>query len=115
MTHMVTDCTHCGICCVNPNDNQREHCHQWVEVMSSDVILKRKDLVSKYVDRESPDRAHLRMDGGGRCLALQGQIGERVSCRIYSQRPRACHRVQLGNPECLALRAARMALIRSRS
>ena len=35
-----------------------------------------------------------------RCVALNGKVGERVSCSIYSQRPTPCHSVQVGDEKC---------------
>lgn len=46
-----------------------------------------------------------------RCIALEGTLGECVSCRIYTQRPTPCREFPLWlddgslNPECNRLRA----------
>ncbi|NBD20168.1 YkgJ family cysteine cluster protein [Aquabacterium fontiphilum] len=40
-----------------------------------------------------------------RCVALEGEIGQRVGCRIYAQRPSPCHAVEAGDPQCLKARA----------
>lgn len=50
--------------------------------------------------------------GCGRCVALEGEVGARVACRIYARRPSPCR--QFGrhgeggdaNPRCNAARAA---------
>ena len=39
-----------------------------------------------------------------RCLALQGQVGERVSCSIYEQRPSPCREFEAGTERCLSAR-----------
>lgn len=40
-----------------------------------------------------------------RCIALQGTVGEGVSCNIYAQRPSPCHEVQVGDGQCQRARA----------
>jgi hypothetical protein len=45
-----------------------------------------------------------------RCIALEGEVGKRVSCRIYAQRPSPCREFDVTetdgspNPRCAALR-----------
>ena len=34
------------------------------------------------------------------CIALQGQVGERVGCAIYEQRLSPCREVQIGDEKC---------------
>lgn len=41
-----------------------------------------------------------------RCTALQGSIGQGVSCGIYAQRPSSCQDVNPGDAKCLKARAA---------
>jgi Fe-S-cluster containining protein len=101
------DCTTCGACCVNPLENEAEGFRTWVEVAPGEPLLKRKDLVRKLVVVDADGGRHLRLDRDGRCLALQGALGRRVSCRIYAQRPKPCRRVQAGDPDCLRYRAER--------
>ena len=38
------------------------------------------------------------------CTALEGEVGSRVSCTIYSQRPSPCHAVNEGDAQCLRAR-----------
>jgi Fe-S-cluster containining protein len=40
-----------------------------------------------------------------RCQALQGRVGEAVSCAAYAQRPSPCHEVQPGDERCRQARA----------
>jgi uncharacterized protein len=46
-----------------------------------------------------------------RCVALEGEVGKRVSCSIYSKRPSPCREFGVfeadgsPNPRCAALRA----------
>jgi len=101
------DCERCGACCVNAPDNQREGFRSWVEVGDDEPLLARADLVRKLVVRDGEGVAHLRIADDGRCLALRGTLGERVSCAIYHHRPAPCRRVQPGDAWCLRYRAAR--------
>ena len=41
-----------------------------------------------------------------RCVALQGQIGEQVSCSVYAHRSSTCKEVQAGDSQCLKARQA---------
>jgi hypothetical protein len=97
------DCQRCGACCCNPSDNRAEGFGDWIEIEARAVLLKRRQLADLVV-RGADGRPHLRLREDGRCAALQGRVSERVHCRIYSVRPRACRRVQPGDPDCLAAR-----------
>ena len=39
------------------------------------------------------------------CAALVGEVGARVSCRIYASRPSPCREVTPGDARCLTARA----------
>lgn len=41
-----------------------------------------------------------------RCVALEGKVGECVSCTIYELRTTPCREVQPGDSQCLKARAA---------
>jgi Fe-S-cluster containining protein len=41
-----------------------------------------------------------------RCHALAGQVGERVSCGLYGQRPSPCRELQPGEDKCNQARQA---------
>lgn len=49
-------------------------------------------------------------ENGGRCIALQGNPGEKISCEIYSNRPSSCREFPVfledgsPNPKCNELR-----------
>lgn len=95
----------CGACCVSPAENRAEGFTGYVEVEPGDGILRRKDLSKKLVVLADDGTAHLRLDAGGRCLALRGAIGRRVECSIYHHRPSPCRRVEAGSKLCLRYRA----------
>ena len=41
-----------------------------------------------------------------RCIALAGEIGQAVGCRIYDQRSTTCRSVEPGDSQCRKARAA---------
>lgn len=41
-----------------------------------------------------------------RCIALQGVVGERVSCGMYEQRSSSCKEVQIADDQCNKARIA---------
>jgi Fe-S-cluster containining protein len=101
------DCQTCGACCVNPLENEREGFRSWVEVRADEPLHRRKDLVRKLVVLDDDGLTHLKLDGEGRCVALKGALGRRVSCAIYALRPKPCRRVQAGDKDCLRYRRER--------
>jgi uncharacterized protein len=54
-------------------------------------------VVDRYVRRNGETCA---------CIALEGKLGENVSCGIYEQRPDVCRRFEAGSDKCHALRRA---------
>lgn len=48
----------------------------------------------------------LQQDGRRRCVALEGDIGKRCGCRIYSDRPALCREFEAGSLECRQARTA---------
>ena len=43
----------------------------------------------------------------GQCVALEGTIGECVSCTIYEDRPAVCRTFEMASNDCLRARAER--------
>jgi Fe-S-cluster containining protein len=39
-----------------------------------------------------------------RCIALQGEISQLVSCNIYDNRPSTCREFEAGEPHCIEAR-----------
>jgi Fe-S-cluster containining protein len=103
MSAPTYDCTRCGACCFNPPENVAEGFDAYVEIAANDKIRERTDLLQRYV-RESEGQLHLRILSDGRCMALSGSAGHKVSCRIYHWRPSPCRRVQAGSDLCLRYR-----------
>lgn len=98
------DCQRCGACCVSPLDNRAEGVTAYVDVREGEPILRRKDLVAKFVARDAAGRAHLRLTADHRCMALRGALGRAVHCGVYHHRPAPCRTVTPGDRECLRAR-----------
>jgi Fe-S-cluster containining protein len=101
------DCTRCGACCTNPDENRAEGFVDYVEVRPRDSLLERPELVRRLVIYNAEGVPHLRLDAAGRCLALRGRLGHRVRCTVYEHRPTGCRRVEAGSDRCLAHRRER--------
>jgi uncharacterized protein len=88
------DCRSCGACCAHSAD--------WPRFSTeSDEAL---DAIP--TELVSADLSGMRCESD-RCAALDGVLGEAVSCRIYALRPEVCRTCQPGDPECTMARAAR--------
>ena len=104
---MTFDCTTCGACCVNPDENRAEGFRWYVEVGAREPLLGKADVVKRHVVRDGDGVAHLRLEPSGRCSALRGGLGDRVRCAIYALRPRGCRLVDAGGARCLQYRRER--------
>jgi uncharacterized protein len=101
------DCTRCGACCANPDENRSEHFVDYVEVLSHDRLFEKPDLVRRFVVYNADGIPHLRLHRDGRCMALRGKLGRRVTCTIYEDRPTGCRKVEAGSERCLTYRRER--------
>jgi uncharacterized protein len=101
------DCQRCGACCTNPDENRAEGFAYYVEVTPKDGILRRPDLVKRYVVRDPDGVPHMRLDPQHRCTALRGRLGQEVHCAVYADRPRGCRLVEAGSERCLQYRRER--------
>ena len=106
MDHDALDCTTCGACCCNPDENRDEGYRWYVEIEDTDSSLL-SPKHKRYVVHDDEGVPHLRLDPSGRCAALVGRLGERVRCKVYSHRPAGCRRVMPGDTECLKARRER--------
>jgi Fe-S-cluster containining protein len=100
------DCTTCGACCTNPDQNRAEGYSWYLEVRDT-KLLEKPDLAKKHVVYDPDGVAHLRLDPAGRCTALVGRIGDRVRCTLYQLRPKGCRMVMAGDAQCLQARRER--------
>ncbi len=96
----IPDCLTCGACCAS---------FVCVDV-ASDNAVSAKDCwditkcgksgqftVDRFIKRKETDFS---------CTALEGEIGENVSCRVYENRPRMCRQFEAGSDRCHAVRRA---------
>lgn len=98
-------CIECGACCAN----FRVSFH-WSEAAIEQGGATPAELTTKV----SPHHVAMRGTCGEspRCLALEGEIGKRVACRIYAQRPSPCREFEpswaggVRSERCDAARAA---------
>lgn len=104
---MTYDCRTCGACCANPDDTRAEGVVDWVEVRDGEPLLAETRLAARLVVTNDAGERHLRLDPGGRCLALRGRIGRRVSSTIHALRPAGCRRVEPGDARCVQYRRER--------
>ena len=88
-------CLTCGACCATFRVS-----FYWSEAEAL-------GLANNLVEQISP--WHSCMAGTNqqppRCQALQGRIGDNVTCSIYQQRPSPCHELQPGDDKCNRARA----------
>jgi len=84
------DCRNCGACCATFRVS-----FYWAEA----AVLA---LPDELVEQLSPWHACLAGSNSAapRCRALQGEIGSRVCCTVYAQRPSPCRAVQVGDDRC---------------
>jgi Fe-S-cluster containining protein len=95
------DCQACGACCCNTDENRAEKYVDYVEVTSRSALARHPALLRRLTVLNDKGERHMRLRGAEqRCVALQGRLGEGVSCAIYALRPGACRRVLPGSREC---------------
>jgi Fe-S-cluster containining protein len=100
------DCTRCGACCCNPDENRAEGYSDYVEIKSGDEILMRPAILRRLVVMNAQGVPHMKMIHE-RCAALEGPVGRRALCSIYEVRPSPCRRMEAGSDACLARRKER--------
>ena len=104
---MDFDCRTCGACCANPDENRAEGVTDWVFVGADEALLADERAAARLVVANDAGERHLRLDPSGRCLALRGRIGWRVTCTIYGLRPCGCRLVEPGDARCRQYRRER--------
>lgn len=100
------DCQDCGACCCNTARNRALGTEDYVEVTREDrLYVEERALLRELGVRNDNGVWHLRLVGEEqRCVALEGELGEGVGCRIYKLRPAGCRQVESGDEECLRAR-----------
>lgn len=100
------DCTTCGACCCNPQENRDEGYGFYVKLLPADALLQDEKKVKRYVTFEG-NVPHMRLNEGDRCIALAGKLGKKVRCTIYDERPTTCRKFTAGSDRCLQYRRER--------
>lgn len=87
-------CLSCGACCTYFRVS-----FYWAEGenMPADYV---QPLTAVYSCMQGTNQAQ------PRCIALEGVVGEQVSCGMYEQRSSSCKEVQTGDAQCNKARAA---------
>jgi Fe-S-cluster containining protein len=94
------DCQKCGPCCTSPWTGDG-----YVRLYDSDRIqLQETNLAfiqEKYPEEDPPEliyKLSIKFNGQGNriCVALEGSAGKECACQIYSLRPLACRRFEVG-------------------
>lgn len=82
-------CRDCGACCA--------YSESWPAFIG--------DSDGAGIPEEYIDFDHARMQCyGQRCSALAGEIGRRVHCAVYANRPLVCREFQAGSDDCIMVR-----------
>ena len=98
---MTFDCRTCGACCCNTDENRAEGFLDYVEVPRRSALARHPRLLRKLTVLNDRGERHMKLRGSNqRCVALEGQLGVRVTCAIYELRPAGCRRVEPGSREC---------------
>jgi Fe-S-cluster containining protein len=101
------DCTRCGACCQNPDDNVAEGYIYYLAIERGAPLLSDAKLVRRLVMYDGEKAPHLRLEANGRCLALRGKIGQKAVCSMYDVRPQGCRKLQPGDARCEQARRER--------
>ncbi|HEY5675763.1 MAG TPA: YkgJ family cysteine cluster protein [Myxococcales bacterium] len=98
---MIFDCQSCGACCCNTDENRAEAYVDYVEVKPRAALSRHPELLRRLTVVNTRGERHMRLRGAEqRCAALEGRLGQRVSCGIYQLRPASCRAVKPGSREC---------------
>ncbi|MGZ3421260.1 MAG: YkgJ family cysteine cluster protein [Polyangiales bacterium] len=103
----VYDCMSCGACCYNPDDNREIDYIDYIEIEVTDRVMKKPELVRRLVVLDDNLVPHMKLDHHQRCVALKGQLGVKVGCTIYHDRPSGCRSFTAGSKRCKQYRKER--------
>lgn len=83
------DCQRCGGCCA--------YSASWP------VLMGERD--GEGIPEDLIDCGNWRMQSyGNRCAALEGEIGSKVACSVYENRPLVCREFEAGSEDCRMVR-----------
>jgi len=92
----IPDCIPCGACCIYGlvipiNRREPEPLQRYLEITLDDA----EDLVVERVFERGPD---------GRCINLDGVVGQQIGCSVYPDRPQMCRDFDAGSDRCFGYR-----------
>lgn len=94
-TSDASPCTACGACCAHFRVS-----FYWAEAEARGLPEHLTEAVNPWFSCMAGTN-----QGRPHCVALQGQVGQAVSCSVYPQRPDTCRSVQPGDAQCSKARA----------
>ena len=83
-------CQTCGACCASFRVS-----FYWAEAEARAIPLELTEQVNATFSCMAGTNSRT-----PQCAALQGMVGQDLSCRIYQQRPSPCREVQPGDAHC---------------
>lgn len=92
-------CQTCGLCCCHPLTKADEPSE--LSYFATQEVTYRWWHGYEQTDKE--EGYWMRMEDG-HCIALEGELGNQVSCSIYNDRPKVCRQFEAGSESCLHLR-----------
>ncbi len=107
------DCQKCGACCLASAWSPSAALRPFADVQDNEVKRIERRLPLSVVPVQpfgfafqtvTNAMAINRRDRRGRCVALKGTVGRKVSCSIYSVRPEGCVDFEPGSERCLEIR-----------
>ena len=90
------DCQSCGACC---QIRHRKFGEYLVGLTAKDEDRLTASQAMRFVG-DDPHGPVMKIRRNGNCVALQGTVGEKVSCEIYGKRPETCSDFNPGNDRC---------------
>jgi Fe-S-cluster containining protein len=92
----IPDCIPCGACCIYGlvipiNRREPEPLQRYLEITLDDA----DDVVIERVFERGAD---------GRCINLDGVVGQKIGCSVYPDRPQICRDFDAGSDRCFGYR-----------
>lgn len=103
-TSLITNfnCLECGACCAI-DSTIPSWAHKPIENSDPNLnYLKINQYVNTYILGYFQMKISKNCD---RCIALEGDLGKRVSCKVYEHRPNICKNFEIGSKLCLDARS----------
>ena len=118
------ECLSCGLCCIfypSMSNDQSKWRGQWGVVLKEDkdtpkslynVVTEEEEVIPSYKDPEIfknvkgfiKDKRDPIWKNHRRCVALDGTQCQKVTCSIYSNRPKTCSSFEVASSMCNTIR-----------